>query len=120
MVSRVTPSVKLRFPTALAAWPSAAFSETLKREIEALPPASLPLEQGLSGGNFPADDALSVSVLRAEEDGAFIRVRLGIFFSEINAGCSCGDEPLAQPAYCEFRLMLSRETGEGEFQVLPE
>ena len=91
-----------RFPSSLAAWPSAAFAQILKREIEALPPAVLPLEQGLSGGNYLADESVSVSVLRIEEEGGFIRVHLGVFFSEINAGCSCGFDPVSQPAYCEF------------------
>jgi hypothetical protein len=106
-----------RFPDALQAWPSASFSETLKREIEALSPSSLPLEQGLSRGNYLADEPVTAMILRVSEDGGFIQVDLGLFFSEINAGCSCGFDPLIEAAYCEFRLTLSRETGEGEFRV---
>jgi hypothetical protein len=108
----------LRFPDSIKAWRSPSFAETLKHEIESLPAAALPLEQGLSRGNYPADEPVSVSILRVAEDGAFILADVGIFFSEINAGCSCGDEPVIEAAYCEFRLTLSRETGEGEFRVI--
>jgi len=107
-----------RFPDALQAWPSAAFSAVLKKEIESLPVGALPLEQGLSRGNYPAHEPVSASILRVAEDGGFIRVDLGLFFSEINAGCSCGFDPLIEAAYCEFRLTLSMETGEGEFRVI--
>jgi hypothetical protein len=103
------------FPESVKTWPSAAFSAILKAEIEALPSSALPLAQGLSGGNYPADEPVSASILRVSEDSGYIEVRLGLFFSEINAGCSCGDEPVAEAAYCEFRLLLSRKTGEGEF-----
>lgn len=108
----------LRFPNALQAWPSGSFSETLKREIEALPASALPLEQALSLGNYPANEPVSASILRVAEEADFIQVHLGLFFSEINAGCSCGFDPLIEAAYCEFRLSLSRKTGEGEFQVI--
>ncbi|MDD5298024.1 MAG: hypothetical protein PHU46_14035 [Rhodocyclaceae bacterium] len=107
-----------RFPDSVRAWPSPAFSELLKKEIESLPVGALPLEQALSLGSYPADEAVSVSILRAVEEGPFILVALGVFFSEVNAGCSCGFDPVFEPAYCEYRLTLSRESGEGEFRPL--
>lgn len=118
LVSVILFPMRYFFTDALQAWPSEAFAGILKREIEALPANALPLEQGLSRGNYPADEPVSATILRVAEDGGVIRVDLGLFFSEINGGCSCGDEPPIEAAYCEFRLSLSRKTGEAEFQAL--
>ena len=109
----------IRLPAALRAWPSAAFAATLKGEIEALPAAALPLAQGTAHGGHVGDEALTATVLRAADTGAAIEATVGVFFAEIIAGCSCGDEPQSVNAYCELRVRIDR-SGAASFAVVPE
>lgn len=101
----------LRLPLSLAAWGSPAFAATLKQELEAQDAGCLPLQQGLSTGSAVLDNGFSVMVLGAEATPEAIRVRLGVFFSGIVAGCSCADDPTpveAQNEYCELVLTIDR------------
>ena len=102
------------------AWPSEAFAATLKNEIERLPPGSLPLEQGLASGGRIDDSRITATFLRCHEDGGAIQADIGVFFEEIVGGCSCGDDPLVQQAYCELRVRIDRTTGEALFRVSPD
>jgi hypothetical protein len=50
-------------------------------------------------------------VIASEADGDRIRVRVGVFFSGIVAGCSCADDPTpveAQNEYCELLVDIDR------------
>jgi hypothetical protein len=108
-----------RLPLALRAWPSDAFSRTLKAEIEQLPPGSLPLEAGVCQGGFVDDSRITVTVLGAADDDVAIQVRVGIFFTEIVVNCGCGDDPMEQNAYCALRVAIDKATARAEFTVLP-
>lgn len=97
----------------LAAWGSPAFAAVLKQELERQAPGQLPLQQGLSSSSAVLDTGFSVMVLGAEASIETIRVRLGVFFSGIVAGCSCADDPTpveAQNEYCELELSIDRAT----------
>lgn len=100
-------------------WNSGAFSQTMKRELEGLQAGTLPLDQCLTQGGWVDDREITVTVLHVSDDDASIRVKIGIFFSEIIAGCSCGDEPFSQNAYCEMGINLDKATAEAEFSVIP-
>jgi len=84
---------------------------TLKRELESGAGANLPLDKGASEGGYcdPAD--LEVTVLGIKQDDHYLHARIGVFFTEIVANCSCGDEPVNKPAYCEMMLSIDRATG---------
>jgi hypothetical protein len=111
--------MSLALPRSRCAWPDETFSTTLKAEIEALPAGSLPLDQATVNGWHVDDSHITATVLRVADDANTITADLGIFFAEIIAGCSCGDEPQSQHAYCELRLSIDKNTGVAKF-FLPE
>ena len=68
-----------------------------------------------------ADDSrITAAVLRLGENEREIQAKLGIFFAEILAGCSCGDEPQPQSAYCEIQVRNDKATGEAVFGLVPD
>ena len=97
---------------------SGQFEKALKRELENLPAGSLPLEQGTSRGGFVDDSDISVSVINTQQSGNSIQAKVGVFFTEIIVGCSCGDEPIAENAYCEMLVCIDQTTSEAEFVII--
>lgn len=108
-----------KLPDSARAWPLDSFAQTLKREIEHLPPGTLPLDKGVSQGGHVDDSRITAIFLRAKDDASAIQAEVGIFFGEIVAGCSCGDDPQTQNAYCEVRVRIEKSTGEAVFNVIP-
>ena len=96
-------------------WGTTRFNETLKAEIEQLKASQLPLQAGLSQSSYVSDEPFRVMVIGATETASHIRVRAGIFYSGVIAGCNCADDPTpveAQTEYCEVMLDIDRESGE--------
>jgi len=107
-----------KLPDALQQCRSSSFKNALKRELENLPAGALPLEQGTSRGGFVDDSDISVSVIYATKNDNCIQAKVGVFFTEIITGCSCGDEPVAENAYCEMLIRIDNTTSEAEFIVI--
>jgi hypothetical protein len=105
----------IRLPLSLRAWPEATFPATLKAEIEALPAGSLPLDQVTINGWHVDDSHITATVLRVKDDTMAITADLGIFFTEIIAGCSCGDEPQSQQTYGELTVRIEKSTAAAIF-----
>lgn len=104
-----------RLIRSLQAWGTHAFESTLKAELMALGTELLPLEQGLRTGSVALSDKLGVMVLDAGETPSEIRVRAGIFFTSIIAGCACADDPTPvneNAEYVEVDLRIDRLSGE--------
>lgn len=79
---------------ACAAWGTPDFSCALKREIERLPAAVLPLPAGLSASSYVLDkNAIAAMAIDAREHAACIRATVGIFYSGVLGGCACTDDP---------------------------
>lgn len=107
----------IRLPVALAAWGSDAFTAAVEAEVQALGPVALPLHRLASTGHA-LDARVSVTLIASRESEKTIVVRLGVFFEEILPGCSCGDEPEAQPAYGEMVLSIDKLTAQAFFEPL--
>ncbi len=105
--------------TVLRAWGTDAFAATLKRELEALPPGTLPLDRATAHGGRVSDVPLVATVIGAADAGAHLESRVGVFFAETIAGCSCGDEPFDQPGYCELEVRIDKATGATVFTLIP-
>jgi hypothetical protein len=104
----------IHLPDSLRAWGTADFPATLKREL-ATYAAALPLQQALTGTSAVADEPITVVLLNAQADTDMLRVKIGIFFSGILAGCSCAGDPTPvepQTEYCELRLAIDRISAE--------
>ena len=109
--------MQISLPRSLHAWPGGTFADTLKAEIEALPAGSLPLDKATLTGWHIDDSHITATVLRVADDTTSICADVGIFFAEIIAGCSCGDEPQSQGNYCELQVIINKGNGSATFAV---
>lgn len=104
----------------LHAWEQDDFPGVLKREILSLDAGMLPLEQGLSRGGLVDTGNIDATVIGASDEGDFIVAHVGMFFTEIIGGCSCGDEPEHAQAYCILKVSINKRTAETTFTVLTD
>lgn len=112
-----------RLSRSLAAWATPGFDSVFKDEVKQLGAAALPLQQGLSRSSHVSGDAYDVVVLGAEEEAGRIRVRAGIFYQGIIAGCSCADDPTPvdeQTEYCEVLFDIDKQTAEATVRLLED
>lgn len=118
---RAEPRQMISLTKTLNAWGTAAFKERLKEEIEGLDAGDLPLQQGLSRGSYSDDKNLSVMIIGVSDEPKMIRVRVGVFYTAIIAGCGCADDPspvddLAE--YCEVQFDIDKTTAETTVTLL--
>lgn len=103
----------MRLEKSLRAWGTPGFEAVLKREIAQLGAGDLPLQQGLSAGNYVADAPVTVAFNSITELEGFVRVRAGIFYQSVIGGCSCTDDPTPASEineYCEVQLDIDIKT----------
>jgi hypothetical protein len=43
-----------------------------------------------------------------------------VFFSEVVAGCNCGDDPMDLHAYCVMRVSIDKASARAAVVVLPD
>ncbi len=113
----------VRLLQSLNAWGTSGFADVLKKELEQLGANALPLQQGLSTSSYALDTPVTVMIRAISEEAGLIRVRAGIFYSGIIAGCSCADDPTPvseQNEYCDVRVDIDRQTGEATIALLAE
>lgn len=104
----------IRLDKALAAWGTPDFESVLKQEIARLGGDHLPLQQGLSAGSYVTDDPVTVVINGVAETEKAIRVRAGIFYQSVIAGCSCDGDPTPtseNTEYCEVQMEIDKVTG---------
>jgi len=107
-----------RLVESLREWPSTGFEKTLKRELMDLPAGTLPLDRGATRCGIIDDSDISVVVMSTGQDEIRIKANIGVFFTEIVAGCVCGDDPSAENAYCEMLISIDKFSAEAKFEVI--
>lgn len=103
----------IKLDKSLQAWGSADFKTTLQQEVMQLGADQLPLQQGLTTGNYVSDTPITVSINRMLEMDDVIRVTIGIFYQGIIGGCSCTDDPTPISdinEYCDVQLDIEKST----------
>lgn len=103
----------MRFEQAMRAWGTPEFEAVLKQELAQLEAGQLPLQQGLSSGNYVSDAPVTLVINRVTEMEKVIRVNAGVFYQGIIGGCSCTDDPTPASEineYCEVQLDIDRAT----------
>ncbi len=113
----------IRLTKTLNAWGTPDLKDILKKEIEQLDAGQLPLQQGLSTGSYAIDGKLNAMIIGVFEEAGFIRVKAGIFYSGIIAGCSCADDPTPineESEYCVVQLDINKQTAETTIALLAE
>jgi len=101
----------IRLDQTLSAWGTPDFSAILKHEVAQLNVDQLPLQQGLTTGNYVSDAPITVMILSVAEMEKEIRVKAGIFYQGIIGGCSCTDDPTPNSdinEYCEVQLDIDK------------
>ncbi len=102
----------IHFDNALRALGTSDFETVLKQEI-VRQTEHLPLQQGLSTGNYVAAEPITVVLNSVAELETIIRVRAGIFYRGVIGGCSCEDDPTPASEineYCEVQLDIDKAT----------
>jgi hypothetical protein len=113
----------IRLTETLNAWGTPDFKDILKKEIERMDAGRLPLQQGLSTGSYAIDDKFNVMIIGVSEAAGSIRVKAGIFYSGIIAGCSCADDPTPvneESEYCVVQLDINKQTADTTIALLAE
>ena len=103
----------IQLDNSLRAWGTSDFAVVLKQEIAQLGADQLHLQQGLSTGNYVADEPITVTINGVVELDDVIRVKAGIFYKSVIGGCSCTDDPTPASEineYCEVQLDIDRST----------
>lgn len=98
----------------LAAWPTPAREATLKRALESLDAACLPLQQALTRGSQVSAEPHQVMILKTAESEDGWQARVGVFFTSLIGGCQCADDPTPLeplPEYAQIEVTIQRETG---------
>ncbi len=101
---------------------SARFSRRLRARLESLGVDELPLQAGLSHSSVALDSDLRAVILALREEGAQLRVRAGLFYTGLVAGCGCADDPspnTEQNEYCEILLDICTATGAATIRLAP-
>jgi len=105
----------IRFDQTMRAWGTPEFETVLKQEIAQLDAGQLPLQQGLSTGNYVSDAPITLAINRVTETEKAIHVVAGVFYQGIIGGCSCTDDPTPISEineYCEVQLDIDRATAQ--------
>ena len=105
----------IRLEKSLLAWGTPEFHSVLKQEIAQLGVERLPLQQGLTTGNYVTDNPITVLINRVDERDKILRITAGIFYNGVISGCSCADDPSLSGEtneFCEVQLDIDMITAE--------
>lgn len=103
----------IRLEKSLRAWGTSGFADVLKREVAQLGAERLPLQEGLSVGSYVAGGPITIVINSVAETEGTIRVKAGLFYQSVIAGCSCDGDPTPvseNTEYCEILLDIDKAT----------
>lgn len=112
----------LQLTNILNAWETPAFAEIFKKEITAMEVTLLPLQQGLVQTSYTDGANRCVIIISTVNEAHTLRIKTGIFYSGIMAGCSCADDPTPITEiteYCEVQFDIDKLTAETTITLLP-
>jgi len=107
----------------VSAYKAVDFKKIAKDEITNIDPSHLPLQQGLSLSSYVGKTPFSVVILNATEELDSLKIKAGIFYTGIIAGCSCSDDPSPtdeQNEYCELLFSINKNTAESDIILLDD
>ena len=111
----------IRLTKSLKAWGTSGFENVLKQEVEQIDADELPLQQGLSSTSHVTDSPHQAMIISVADEAGFVRVKAGLFYSGIIAGCSCADDPTPiseQSEYCEVWIRIDKQSAETTVALL--
>jgi hypothetical protein len=111
----------MELTNSLSAWGSPDFKTVLQKDIQAIDPALLPLQKGLSLSSYVSEKPFYVTILNVTDSDKLITAKTGIFYTGIIAGCSCADDPTPQDEqqeYCEIQFSIDKTSAHVTFFLL--
>lgn len=112
-----------RLNKSLNAWNTPGFKDVFQQQITQLDVSLLPLQQGLSISSHVTDRPVQAMILDMSDDADLIRVKTGIFYTGIIAGCSCADDPTPiaeQNEYCVLQFCIDKTSAETTVTLVAE
>lgn len=113
----------IRLLNTLNAWGTPDFEGVLKGEVEEIDIDQLPLQQSLLTSSYVTNSQRKVVIIGVADEEGTLRVKAGIFYAGIIAGCSCADDPTPvdeQNEYCEVQIAINKQTAEATVTLLDE
>lgn len=113
----------IRLPDSVNAWGTPEFEAVLKQEIDQLDAGLLPLQKGLSSSSYVTDRPFQTRIISVGENAGQLRVKAGIFYTGVIAGCSCADDPTPigeENEYCVVVFGIDLMTAEATVTLLDE
>ena len=113
----------IRLTKSLSAWGGGDFKAVLKSEIEQIDAELLPLQEGLTTSSYALDSNIHVMIMDASEINDAIRVKVGIFYTGVIAGCSCADDPTPvneENEYCEVELVIEKPSAKTRISLITD
>lgn len=113
----------IQLKKSLKAWSTQGFQDVLQQEIAQLDRDLLPLQQGLTISSHVTDRPVQAMILDQSEDADLIRVKAGIFYIGLIAGCSCADDPTPiaeQNEYCVLQFCIDKQTAQTTVTLVTE
>ena len=92
----------------LQSWNTEQFKRILTQELQALESTALPLHLATTQGGYVNKDNLGITLLSATEDQFELKIKAGLFFTEIIGGCNCHDDPIEANAYCQLEISINK------------
>gem|GEM_PF-2815594 len=68
--------------------------------------------QPFANGGYVSGGVQQLLLSSLQQQGDQISATAGLFFDQIVAGCSCGDDPVVEPLFCEVLVTLHLRTGQ--------
>jgi len=91
-----------------------------KAALESLAKEQLPLERCLSEGGVVDEVPFTVTIYNAALTEVGARAKIGVFFTEMVGGCSCGDGPYTINGYGEFEVVVEKTHSKVTFTILAD
>lgn len=117
----------ISLPNTLSAWQNQAEASTLKQtltqELNQLDKTQLPLQNGLTQGNWVIDQPIQLMILDQQARANTLTIKVLIFYSSLNAGSCCENDPSPN---CELTetitvlLQISRQDALTQVRLLSD
>jgi len=113
----------IKLSNALNAWKSADFDNFLKADIDKMTVDQLPLQQAIVSSSYALDTNIKSIIINKSDDSNAIRIKAGVYFTGIIAGCNCADDPSPAdeiPEYCVIQIEINKASAETKITLLNE
>lgn len=113
----------IQFKKTLGVWNTPLLGSIFKQEVAEMDPGVLPLQQGLTISSQVSDWPVQAMILDLSEDARAIRIKAGIFYRGIVAGCNCADDPTPiaeHNEYCVVQFCIDKHSAEATVTLVAD